>query len=606
MSSKIIQDNSHYQQAIDFAYLKSKGQNKMFLKAASGSFFKDTKFEEHYKNGIENGFSISPYFWQDPIYDAEKQGKFFLDSIKGKNIAFVVIDVEHFWKSWDEWRLYAQGKLKQYQMKKFTPDEILNHLSKLYNYIKNNSNYEIIIYTAAWFVNSYCPKMYDYLKDKYTWWADYTLFNTTKLERTWEQLELLVPSTNIVPTLPKTYPTYKVVFFQFSGDKFLAKGVYADKGKTRLSELDLNKEVNANYNWNTLAHIMDTPVPDDGSNEEGQSDDDLITNPQTPNDKILDVIYKSQLTGNSTKFKNDCGAAACSQLIDTYNSITTNVDDLFITAVPNLVDRFITVYEIRNLLGKYNIPATIKWTHDLNLIKSYIDEGRPSIAVLRYKYLQEKGYCDTDVTFTGNHYATVVGYNDKYIIIHDPLYQYKDGANKYIPNDIFLSALKDPNCGMIIVPDISLSGFAPKEYDTYKVNVELRYIRSLPSSSSSNTIVGEKYKGDIVKVDAISNGWGHIYNTDSYIYMNNLQKVTVQEEDDNVEPVDQKEYKTYRITNSLRNIRAGAGTKYDIVGEKVKGDTVQIDKSKMAEGLLWGHIYNTTYWIYMGAFFEIK
>jgi GH25 family lysozyme M1 (1,4-beta-N-acetylmuramidase) len=604
MSSKIIQDNSHYQQAIDFAYLKSKGQNKMFLKVASGSLFKDTVFDEHYKNAIDNGFSIAPYVWQDPIYDAEKQGKFFLDCVKGKNIAFIVIDAEQHWKSWDEFYLMQKGKLKQYQMKNFTPDEILNHLSKLYNYIKNNSNYEIVIYTAAWFVNSYCPKMYDYLKDKYTWWADYTLFNTTKMEKTWEELEKLVPTTNIIPTLPKSYPTKRVVWFQYSGDKFLAKGVYADKNKTRLSELDLNKEINPNYTWNTIAKITETPIPDDDVEIPIEHPDDETPLPN-PKDKILDVVYKSQLTGNSTRFRNDCGAAACSQLIDSFNNISTNVDDLFIRAVPNLVDRFITVYEIRNLLSKYNIPSTIKWTHDINLIKSYVDEGKPPIAVIRYKYLQESGYCDTGVVFTGNHYVTVTGYNDNQIIIHDPLYQYKDGANVHIPNEIFLKALKDPNCGMIIVPDISLNGFTPKEYETYQANVEFRYVRSLPDSSSYTTIVGERYKGDIVKIDAISNGWGHIYKTDSYIYMNNLLKVTVQEDEEEPE-IFIPPYKTYRVTNSLRNIRSGAGTGYPVVGSKVKNDLVQIDETKMAEGLLWGKIYGTTNWIYMGAFFEIK
>ena len=42
------------------------------------------------------------------------------------------------------------------------------------------------------------------------------------------------------------YKTDRVLMFQYSGDKFLADGVFANVEKTRLSELDLNKWVNKN------------------------------------------------------------------------------------------------------------------------------------------------------------------------------------------------------------------------------------------------------------------------------------------------------------------------------------------------------------------------
>lgn len=528
MSSKIIQDISHYQQFVDFAYLKTFGQNKIFLKAASGSLFKDDMFEEHYKKAIENGWRVSAYFWADPIYDAKRQAQFFLDTVKDKQIDFIVLDFEHFWKSWSQWQDWVNGKISQSKVERISPDNLLNHLSTVYEYIHAHSDYKIVIYTAPWFINTYCPKAYDYLKDKYTWWADYTLFNTTKEEKTWEQLEQLVPSTNIIPTLPKSYPIDKTVFFQCSGDKYSAKGVYSDKAKTRLSRLDLNKEINSKITWNTLAGISSSVVEVPISIPTDMPDDDGITIPQNANDKILKVVYKSQLTGNSQRFKNDCGAAVASQIIDTYTKQSTDVDDLFVLAVPNLVDRYLTVWNIKSLLAKYNIPSSVKWTHDLGLIRSHIDEGRPSIAVIRYKYLQEAGYCEKGITFIGNHYVTVVGYNDTELIIHDPLYYYNDGAYIHIPNTIFSKALNDPNCGMIIVPDNPINGV--------------------------------------------------------------------------IMPV----YKTYVVNNSMRNVRDGAGTNYNIIGTRVKGDKVRIDNSTIAEGLLWGHIYDTNYWIYMGGFTETK
>lgn len=314
--------------------------------------------------------------------------------------------------------------------------------------------------------------------------------------------------------------------WQWSGDQFRVPGFENIIDFIMVEDIKtIFKSINHSENNEQTISSDATPIENVPTD---MPDDDGITIPQNANDKILKIVYKSQLTGNSQRFKNDCGAAVASQIIDTYTKQSTDVDDLFVLAVPNLVDRYLTVWNIKSLLAKYNIPSSVKWTHDLGLIRSYIDEGRPSIAVIRYKYLQEAGYCEKGITFTGNHYVTVVGYNDTELIIHDPLYYYNDGAYIHIPNTIFSKALNDPNCGMIIVPDNPINGVI------------------IPA------------------------------------------------------------YKTYAVNNSMRNVRDGAGTNYNIIGTRVKGDKVRIDNSTIAEGLLWGHIYDTNYWIYMGGFTEVK
>ena len=265
--SILFQDNSHYQQYIDFAYLKTKGQNKMILKAASGSLFKDDKFEEHYVGGVANGFSIAPFFWVDPIYDAAQQAQFFLDAIKGKDIAFIELDWEHWWADWDKWQQWNNKQISQSQVPRVSADKIFTHFKTVYEYVEKNSPYNIVVYTANWFLQAYCPQGFEYLKDKYTHWSDYTLVqNIPSGEKTWEYLETIAPVGKRIPTLPLNYPLDKVVFFQFSGDRFTAKGVYSDVAKTRLSDLDLNIEVNPVITWDKLKEgakmILYYPLPE--------------------------------------------------------------------------------------------------------------------------------------------------------------------------------------------------------------------------------------------------------------------------------------------------------------------------------------------------------
>lgn len=528
MNSNIIQDNSHYQQYIDFAYLRSKGQNKMILKAGSGSLSKDVKFEQHYSSGIAEGFSLAPYFWHDPIYDAIAQAKFFLSLNSGKALAFNILDFEQWWKSWLSWTQWRQGTISRSQVPVISANLLFDHFVQVHQHMIKNSNLPVITYTADWFLDSYCPQAYDYLKDYYTHWADYTLFSTVKVEKTWEELEVLLPKSNVIPTLPQNYPLDKVIFWQVSGDKFKAQGVYSDTAKTVLSELDINKEVNPVYTWNALANnvivVNPPPIPE--------------IPPIIPKEFMkqsakylydLDVPYVSQLGTNANEHNNDCGAASAVMIIKAYTGEDVTVDQ-FYNETGISYDGYLSASQLISVLSKHKVGA--KWIiSNMQSLMENLRNGKPCICLVSYKTIRDS--IATESQFAGFHFMLAIGYDTKNIYVHDPLWTGEGGKEFAIPYAIFEKSWKDAGANPLanpaygcVVPNFAIAEAIPTAYPKYKVTATVLNVRSTPDSSTSTNIIRKLYYGNIVTISEInSNGWGKIYGNTGWIYMAYTVKV---------------------------------------------------------------------------------
>lgn len=247
MASNIILDISRYQMQADFQLLKSVGQDYIIMKAGSGNGTTDAKFSQHYAQARTAGMVVCPYFWVDPIYDSIRQAKHFLSLIESKEIGFIVLDFEQWWADWAKWSDMIAGRISGGEVPKFPPENMLAHLKSVYDYMISNTDKNIVIYTASWFLNAYCKQGFGFLQDKFTHWADYSRFSSASMSTSWDYLESIVPIGIRVPSIPWTYPLDKVLMWQFSGDKFSAPGVYANDTKTRLSPLDLNVWINPRY-----------------------------------------------------------------------------------------------------------------------------------------------------------------------------------------------------------------------------------------------------------------------------------------------------------------------------------------------------------------------
>jgi hypothetical protein len=497
--------------------MKKLGQNYIIAKCASGNGKVDAMWESHYKNGIDAGISMIPYTWIDPIEDAITQAKFFLKTLENKKIPCIVIDFE---QAWNDWNLWEQNLKDESIVVPIFPKEYLfNHFKTVYEYLTKNTVLPIIVYTANWFVKDYLPKeAYTYLESVYTWWADYTLFNKTKVRKTWSELEALVPTTDVIPTLPRFYNTERVLLFQFSGDKFTAEGVYANIEKIRLSELDLNKWVNKNIPIEKIfggsGTITIPPVEVKSVVETFKKSIKFVN--------VLNVPYISQLGEGAQKHGNDCGAGCGCMTIGGYKDIIPTVDEFYDKAQAS-GDVYLSATQIINVLKGYGVPSAWKIS-DIKNLMSTLSSGKPVICLILYKTLVDAGIVHS--TFKGYHFVLATGYDTKNIYINDPL---AGGEFLEVPIETFNQCWKDagvdPNANPsygCIVPNNPIGGDVIS-YPKYKVTANSLYIRSGPGTSYSAT--GSLKYGDIVEVLNISNGWAKLATQAGYCSAQYLMKI---------------------------------------------------------------------------------
>ena len=91
-------DISAWQKGFDLNYAKAEGFNYAILKAggADSGYYKDSQFENFYKQAVNDKFYIGAYYFGRAfsVADAVKEANYFLSYLKGKRIVHVYYDVE--------------------------------------------------------------------------------------------------------------------------------------------------------------------------------------------------------------------------------------------------------------------------------------------------------------------------------------------------------------------------------------------------------------------------------------------------------------------------------------------------------------------------------
>lgn len=515
----IIQDMSHYQPSVDFPFLKSKGQNYIIFKVG-GSLWIDDKFYSHCNDALASDMHVGGYYWNDPIENGTHQGEHFITAVKNEPLSFLEIDFEQWWADWAKWVLYRQGKLAGKDVPIVPSGKLLDVLKHQYDYVVANTDLNIVIYTATWFLNSYCPEAYEFLKNKYTHWADYSYFDSIKHYETWEHLEEIVPVGKPIPHLPTNYPTNKIVLFQCSGDKFIADGVWGNEERTKLSGLDLNLWVNKDISIEEFSKEGGNIVPP------------IVTQTFVNGIKYvrsLNVPFISQFGVEADMYDRDCGAAAAAMIIHGYTDQKPTVNEVR-QATGEKADVFLYAYQLIKALNYYGVSASWKISN-LQTLLIDLNSGRPVIALILYGVLVD-AHVGANTTFRGFHFVTVVGYDTENIYINDPIWPDVGGKQVAVPQGVFNRAWQqagannslNPAFGCLVPTDVL--GVPSLFYSKYKVIASVLNVRSTPDSSSPYNIVGALHFGDIVQIENVNlGGWGKILNETKYVYMSWLVKL---------------------------------------------------------------------------------
>lgn len=134
--------------------------------------------------------------------NADPQMRALRQSLQSKTIHAICIDVERWWKSYNQY--YTNPGTAE----KIPDTWIRDSAQDLYNRIKEDQNAGLLpnvpiwFYTAKWFVNGYSSSLDSYLQDKIQWLAVYTtpVYSQTKgLTKTWPDIKTIVDSVTYNP-----------------------------------------------------------------------------------------------------------------------------------------------------------------------------------------------------------------------------------------------------------------------------------------------------------------------------------------------------------------------------------------------------------------------
>lgn len=133
---------------------------------------------------------------------------------------------------------------------------------------------------------------------------------------------------------------------------------------------------------------------------------------------VLNVPYKSQNDPDAQAENNDCGPCCLAMILLTQGKNVATADVYAASGVR--ADRPLTFDEVKTAAGNYGLPLSWRTGISLQDVRSYIDQGTPVIALVKYQYLADRQGQST----TGGHFVLVVGYDDDAgeLVINDPYY----------------------------------------------------------------------------------------------------------------------------------------------------------------------------------------
>lgn len=141
-------------------------------------------------------------------------------------------------------------------------------------------------------------------------------------------------------------------------------------------------------------------------------------------ERVLQIPYISQIDGpGAGGFANDCGPASVAMFIHGKGKTPSVAEVYHATGV--VKDQYINGGQLIRAAAKWGIPLQSMY-FDLDKARSFIDSGRPLIALVHYGTFFKTGR--THSSFKGAHFLNVVGYKPGQIIVHDPLWPNAGGA----------------------------------------------------------------------------------------------------------------------------------------------------------------------------------
>lgn len=137
---------------------------------------------------------------------------------------------------------------------------------------------------------------------------------------------------------------------------------------------------------------------------------------------IPSIPYKSQYDLDAGEFRNDCGPAALAMLLHGFGvNVSTNAVYRRTGAIAN---HYVSVGQLMRAALTYNVLLDYFHSWTTVQLAEILRAGRPVIALVHYGAWSELNPgISTQNTFAGPHFVAVVGADEDYIYVNDPLWR---------------------------------------------------------------------------------------------------------------------------------------------------------------------------------------
>jgi hypothetical protein len=323
---------------------------------------------------------------------------------------------------------------------------------------------------------------------------------------------------------------------------------------------------------------------------------------------ILDIPYVSQLEDGARKFHNDCGAASGVMLVQVYRGDHALTVDEYYDQTKQREDEYLSASQVMSVLKAHGIPSNWRTNVTEEDARLLIENKRPFIVLYNYKIIRSRGIT-TEIPFSGFHFAVLVGIDDFFVYLNDPLWTDEKGKNLQIPLDIWMEAWTtfpknsdgvpaNPPAGAIIpahavdAPEVVEEQFDPADISRMRVifpkgmNVRL-------GPGTGHSIVDSRNHGDVVtilKTEADGEDiWGCL-GTNRWIAIK-FQGNTYLVPEFPGGTDDPESHEVFEVISpSGLNVRSGSGVSNPIVDVLLEDDLVKVFKRKKVNEDEWGRI----------------
>lgn len=157
---------------------------------------------------------------------------------------------------------------------------------------------------------------------------------------------------------------------------------------------------------------------------------------------IPSIPYKSQYDADASEFRNDCGPASLAMILQSFG-VHVSTDAVY-RKTGTKANRYVSIGQLMRAGLNYGVTFEYFYDWSLDRLFEILAEGHPLIALVHYgAWSQLEPGTSTQNKFQGPHFVVVLGYDDQYIYVNDPLWKLdrrNEGYRKAWTHDQFMQA----------------------------------------------------------------------------------------------------------------------------------------------------------------------